>query len=149
METNGQLERWRQRYIKILCAEFPIGNYENWSKCQELFPHAQSAVAQQPKEQHSLRDWASILQKAAWYAWKMGNGVEAETMSVQSKCFSVEPMLLFHHRAAGSIAKDSDIRNNDQSKEVRAKGLIENIILSARLNIEQMITGSENYTMQW
>jgi hypothetical protein len=25
-----------------------------------------------------------ILYKAAWYAWKMGNGVEAEMMSVQA-----------------------------------------------------------------
>jgi len=26
-----------------------------------------------------------ILYKAAWYTWKMGNGVEAEMMSVQAK----------------------------------------------------------------
>ena len=31
-----------------------------------------------------MRDWASILYKAAWYAWRMGNGVEAEEMSVQA-----------------------------------------------------------------
>jgi hypothetical protein len=31
-----------------------------------------------------LRDWASILYKAAWYAWRIGNGVEAEQMSVQA-----------------------------------------------------------------
>jgi hypothetical protein len=53
-------------------------------RCQTLFPHAQSVVAQQPEEQDSLEDWASVLYKAAWYAWQMGKGVEAEEMSVQS-----------------------------------------------------------------
>jgi hypothetical protein len=31
-----------------------------------------------------LRDWALILYKAAWYALRMGKGVEAEKMSVQA-----------------------------------------------------------------
>ncbi|PMD27600.1 hypothetical protein NA56DRAFT_667207 [Hyaloscypha hepaticicola] len=59
METNGKLEWWKQRYVKTLCTEFPTGDYENWPKCQELFPHAQSV-----------------------YVWRMGKGVEAEKMSV-------------------------------------------------------------------
>jgi tetratricopeptide (TPR) repeat protein len=64
--------------------ELPTGEYENWVKCQTLFPHAQSAIAQQPEAQDFLRNWASILYKAGWYAWKMGKGVEAEKMSVQA-----------------------------------------------------------------
>jgi hypothetical protein len=31
-----------------------------------------------------LAEWASILYKAAWYALRMGKGVEAEEMSVQA-----------------------------------------------------------------
>ncbi|KAF2463408.1 TPR-like protein [Lindgomyces ingoldianus] len=49
-----------------------------------LFPHAKLAITQQPKESYSLRDWASILYRTAWYAWEMGNGVEAEKMSFQA-----------------------------------------------------------------
>jgi hypothetical protein len=75
LEAHGQQRRWKQQFIKNLCAELPTGEYENWVRCQALFPHAQSAAAQQPKEQDSLRDWASILYKAAWYAWRMGKGV--------------------------------------------------------------------------
>ncbi|MCJ1251979.1 hypothetical protein MMC30_009217 [Trapelia coarctata] len=83
LEASGQLEKWRQQFVRNLCAEFPTGEYENWERCQALFPHAKSAAAQQPEGQRSLRDWASILYKAAWYAWRMGDGVEAEKMSVQ------------------------------------------------------------------
>ncbi|MCJ1360715.1 MAG: hypothetical protein MMC33_010724 [Icmadophila ericetorum] len=84
LKHHKQQERWKQQFIKNLCAGLPTGEYENWVICQALFPHVQSAVTQQPKEQDSLRDWASILYKSAWYAWRMGRGVEAENMSVQA-----------------------------------------------------------------
>ncbi|CZR68085.1 related to kinesin light chain [Phialocephala subalpina] len=84
LKASKQQERWKQQFIKNLCAELPTGEYENWVKCQALFPHAQSAITQQPDEDDALRDWASILYKAAWYAWQMGKGVEAEKMSVQA-----------------------------------------------------------------
>ena len=82
LEAHGQIERWKRQFIKNLDAELSTGEYENWESCQALFPHAQSAAAQKPKEQDSLLDWASVLYKAAWYAWRMGKGVEAETMAV-------------------------------------------------------------------
>jgi hypothetical protein len=84
LKASKQQERWKQQFIKNLDAELPTGEYENWVRCQALFPHAQSAVAQQPDEHDALRDWASILYKAAWYAWQMGKDVEAEKMSVQA-----------------------------------------------------------------
>ncbi|KAH8595376.1 P-loop containing nucleoside triphosphate hydrolase protein [Bisporella sp. PMI_857] len=83
LKAHKQQEKWKQQFVKSLYAEFPTGEYENWAKCQMLFPHAQSAVAQQPDERDSLTDWASILYKAAWYAWRIGKGVEAEKMAVQ------------------------------------------------------------------
>jgi tetratricopeptide (TPR) repeat protein len=85
LETNGQLEKWRQQCIRNLCAEFPTGEFQNWTKCQELFPHAKSIVMQRPEEPpSSLMEWASILYKAAWYAWGQGNGSDAEKMSIMA-----------------------------------------------------------------
>ena len=84
LEAHGQIERWKHQFIKNLDAELPTGEYENWKRCQTLFPHTQSAVAQKPKKQDSLLDWASVLYKAAWYAWKMGKGMEAENMAVHT-----------------------------------------------------------------
>ncbi|KAF2259711.1 putative kinesin, partial [Lojkania enalia] len=84
LRANGKLEQWKQQFIRSLCAAFPTGEYENWAVCQALFPHAKAAAAQRPEEQDSLRDWALILYRAAWYACEMGIGVEAETMSVQA-----------------------------------------------------------------
>ena len=84
LDAHAQLERWKQQFIKNLFAEFPIGEHKNWEKCQSLFPHAKSAVAQQPDEKDSLREWASLLYKAAWYAWRRGNVGDAEKMSVKA-----------------------------------------------------------------
>jgi tetratricopeptide (TPR) repeat protein len=84
LKVKGDLERWKRHYCKTLSIKFPTGEYENWAICQELFPHAQSAATQQPEEQDALRDWASILCKAASYAWRIGKGVEAEEMSIQA-----------------------------------------------------------------
>ncbi|KAH7418684.1 hypothetical protein BKA64DRAFT_613936 [Cadophora sp. MPI-SDFR-AT-0126] len=84
LEADGQTERWKEQFIKNLDAELPTGEYENWIKCKALFPHAQSAAAQKPKEKGYLDVWASVLYKAAWYALEMGKGVEAENMSVRA-----------------------------------------------------------------
>ena len=84
LEAHGQLERWRQQSVRNLCAAFPSGEYENWMKCEELFPHTKLAAAQRPEEQDSLKDWASILYKAAWYAWRKGYLHDAEVMSLKS-----------------------------------------------------------------
>jgi hypothetical protein len=83
LEARGDLERWTRYYCKILSIELPTGEYENWARCQELFPHAQSAMARQPEDKDTLRDWATILYRAGWYAWRIGSTNEAEKL-VQS-----------------------------------------------------------------
>ena len=84
LETHGQLERWKRQYVKNLCAAFPIGKYENWCVCQALFPHAKAALEQKPESERALLQWASVLYKAAWYAWAKGTISDAENMSIQS-----------------------------------------------------------------
>ena len=49
LEANEQLEKWKEQYIKILYEELPNGEYENWTYCRALFPHAKSAVTQRTK----------------------------------------------------------------------------------------------------
>jgi hypothetical protein len=82
--NQGQLNRWRERFISNLCAEMPRGQHENWQKCQELFPHARAALAQRPQNKKLLEEWALLLYKAAQYAWQRGRAGEAEHMSTVS-----------------------------------------------------------------
>lgn len=85
LETRDELEKWKQKFIKTLCAEFPTTteHYENWTKFQTLFPHVKSAEAQRPVVEHSLWEWAVLLCRAAFYLQTKGAYAEAETMASQ------------------------------------------------------------------
>ena len=63
------------------------------------------------------------------------------------KCFSVQPMLFYHHRSAGSLNKDSD--NIGATDGTRDKGFTDNIVWSTRLNVGKLLTGATDYVMQW
>ncbi|OCK73007.1 HET-domain-containing protein, partial [Lepidopterella palustris CBS 459.81] len=84
LEKHGQLERWKQKYIRKLFEEFPTGEHENWQKCLTLFPHAKGAIAQKPKAEDSMEEWSMLLYNAAWYSWRRGIIADAENFSVKS-----------------------------------------------------------------
>ncbi|KAF7570536.1 hypothetical protein PtrM4_105380 [Pyrenophora tritici-repentis] len=62
LENEGQLDKWREQFISNLCAELPTGEHENWKKCEALFPHAQAALAQQPKSRVTKEAGAITVQ---------------------------------------------------------------------------------------
>ncbi|KAH8727392.1 P-loop containing nucleoside triphosphate hydrolase protein [Phaeosphaeriaceae sp. PMI808] len=80
LELQGELEVWRERYVRLMDDSYPVGRYENWKACQALFPHAQATVACRPAGGSALEAWASVLFKAAWYADDMGNYDVAQEM---------------------------------------------------------------------
>ncbi|KAL8635912.1 MAG: hypothetical protein Q9228_006642 [Teloschistes exilis] len=41
LEQRQELEGWKEVYIDIMADAFPSGRYENWGRCQMLFPHAE------------------------------------------------------------------------------------------------------------
>ncbi|KAJ5827894.1 hypothetical protein N7447_004657 [Penicillium robsamsonii] len=85
LETNGQIERWKEEFITRLYQTFPTGEYENWARCRSIFPHMKSAVSQRPGSQDSLRKWATLLYKGAWYAQESGKIAESKLMASKSQ----------------------------------------------------------------
>jgi tetratricopeptide (TPR) repeat protein len=108
LEADGQLEKWRQQFVKNLCEGLPTGEYENWERCQALFPHVKAAADRPPEELAALKDWASIMYKAAWYAEMTGNGADAEQMSEQSMRVRREILGVEHEDTLWSIALVAD-----------------------------------------
>ena len=104
LQAQGQLERWMEQFNKNLCEELPTGAYENWPRCQALFPHVKAAVAQWPKDQAALRDWATIMYRAAWYAESMVDGIEAQEMSTLSMKIRAELLGQEHEDTLASKA---------------------------------------------
>jgi len=103
LEANGKLEQWKQCYIKNLFAEFPTEEYENWTYCQALFPHAKAAVTQRPKVEGSLKEWASLIHNAAWYTWRKGSTTEAIDLSEMAMEARKKILGLEHQETLGSM----------------------------------------------
>ena len=81
LQSYGQLDLWRRKFLKVMSTTFPTGNFENWGVCQRLFAHAEVVGAQEPTDEDSLCEWSGILTNAAWYAWAKGMyGVAEKTI---------------------------------------------------------------------
>ena len=80
LEQRQELERWKETYIAIMADAFPPGRYENWKRCQMLFPHAVLVLEYRPTEESSLQLWTGVLSNTAWYAAEQGSYDEAEQM---------------------------------------------------------------------
>ncbi|KAB8229019.1 P-loop containing nucleoside triphosphate hydrolase protein [Aspergillus alliaceus] len=84
LKAHGQLERWKERFIRSLWSNFPAGRFENWARCQSLFAHVQYATAQRPDAEASLEEWASLLHEAASFAWTRGNLIDSKRMAEEA-----------------------------------------------------------------
>ena len=80
LKSFGSEDTWRQKFLAVLSEEFPTGEFSNWSKCQLLLPHVEPAMSQEPSNEQASRNWAQVLQNAAWYTWMQGLYVQAEEM---------------------------------------------------------------------
>ncbi|KAN0069055.1 TPR-like protein [Elaphomyces granulatus] len=80
LELRGEAEKWKGKFIATMDEEFPLGEYENWTKCQKLFPHVEKVLEYRPANQDYLQRWASILFNAGRWHWgqiyKMALGPE-------------------------------------------------------------------------
>ncbi|KAJ6013114.1 hypothetical protein N7522_003469 [Penicillium canescens] len=85
LKSHGQIDQWREKFISKLCEEFPTGEYENWERCRPLFPHVKSAMSQRPTSLDSLRQWATLLYRGAWYASQSGNIADVREMASMSR----------------------------------------------------------------
>jgi hypothetical protein len=81
LELHDELENWKEKYIKIIDKTFPVGRYENWTTCRELFPHAEMVLSYWPMNEDYLARWASILVKAARYSESQGSYDAGEEMN--------------------------------------------------------------------
>jgi hypothetical protein len=103
LELRGETENWKEKFIVIMDEEFPLGQYENWTKCQKLFPHAEKALEYRPANQDYLQRWAWILFAAGWYAQEKGNYGISEKMNKQSADVYEKTLGLEHSSTLASM----------------------------------------------
>ncbi|KAK4898080.1 hypothetical protein LTR49_027892 [Elasticomyces elasticus] len=84
LEGYGRLNEIRERFVHHLYMSIPTGNFENWSLCRTLFPHAKSASEQRPVSANALLEWALVMYRSAWYAAGQGDSMDALEMATCS-----------------------------------------------------------------
>ena len=74
IKMQGQLESWKHALLKMLLGVFPEAPElsRNTYVCQELLPHVELTAARSPQKRSSWPEWASVLEKAADYAYFNG-----------------------------------------------------------------------------
>jgi len=66
-ETYGEAERIREEVLDLVWRHYPIGKYENWSRCEVLEPHAQIVLGSTYNSHKSELQKANVLNQNAWY----------------------------------------------------------------------------------
>jgi tetratricopeptide (TPR) repeat protein len=80
LESHKSLKHWQLQFITNLDSAFPVGNYENWTKCRELFPHATIASNMTLTDQDAVLRQASLLDSSGLFALEQGDYGVAKQM---------------------------------------------------------------------
>lgn len=80
LSSLDDLEAWRCKYMRIMSAVYPFGEFENWVTCRKLQPHVQQAIQMRPAAQADIWSWAKLLKNVAAFHYYTGEPKEAETL---------------------------------------------------------------------
>ena len=143
LELYDELEHWKERYIKIMYQAFPVGLYENWATCQQLFPHAEMILLYCPTNEDYLEQWASILLNAAWYSDDKGSYDIAEEMNRSALKGRKRVLGEEHPKTLASMSNLAVIfQNQGRWKEAEELGAQE-------LKICKRVLGGEHTLTHW
>ncbi|EEQ27528.1 hypothetical protein McanMca71_000042 [Microsporum canis] len=81
LDDNESFVSWQVILVTRLLRRFLDIKYENWGRCQQLYPHMKSAIGHKPQGGVPLQWWGRLLYRAALYVVKRGNMVGAVAMS--------------------------------------------------------------------
>ncbi|CAM1503736.1 Fc.00g013270.m01.CDS01 [Cosmosporella sp. VM-42] len=81
----------------------------------------------------------SLAQLCRDSAGAMSRGLEERGLGI--KCISVNPTIMFHHKAKGPVSADTDLQSMSLDGRIRGQGVTESIKYSMRMNLENMLMG--------
>jgi tetratricopeptide (TPR) repeat protein len=82
LSTFSNSKQWDWEFLGLMATEFPSADFKNWAKCQQLLPHVESLYESKLSDNESVKNWALVLNKAAWYMQAaLGKYDEAEKLN--------------------------------------------------------------------
>ena len=80
LDIHQQLNKWREKSKEIMAQMFPDGEYEKWSTCQKLLPHAKEVIQYISRSDSDQLKVAKIASNCGNYLILRGGHNEAEAM---------------------------------------------------------------------
>ncbi|KAH8588907.1 P-loop containing nucleoside triphosphate hydrolase protein [Bisporella sp. PMI_857] len=81
LSTFSNPKQWDREFLGLMAREFPLPDFKNWAKCQQLLPHVESLYESDLTDHESVMKWALVLNKAARYIQTaLGKYDEAEKL---------------------------------------------------------------------
>ncbi|KAJ5164408.1 kinesin [Penicillium coprophilum] len=110
LDFHGGIEAPKARFVHNLCRDFPGGGYEYWEKYQALFPHVKAAasMSKRPASKESIMDWAFLLYKSAWYAWRSGDLAEMKRMAEKSRSETQKVLPAEHEQSLACASREDE-----------------------------------------
>ena len=67
LEMQGTKVKWQERALLVLANMFPVGEFENWTVCESLMPHAQTVSEYEYVNEACLEQFAHLLMNMAYF----------------------------------------------------------------------------------
>ncbi len=72
--------QWAERVVQAVAQSFPEVDYETWTRCERLIPHALVCAAQIDHWSMTFWDARYLLYQAGYYSYQRGQYREAEAL---------------------------------------------------------------------
>ena len=95
LEMQGTKENWQEKALLVLADMFPAGNFESWTTCESLLPHAQTVTQYENANEACPERFAHLLRNMAHFDMMQGRYEIAHTrglaaFEVQKKISGLE-----------------------------------------------------------
>ena len=67
LEMQGTKEKWQEKALLLLADMFPAGNFESWTTCESLLPHAQIVTRYENVNEACPEQFAHLLKNMAQF----------------------------------------------------------------------------------
>lgn len=114
---------WQQRAIKAVSVTFPSVEYENWSDCQQLLPHAHVCAGWMKQLPLPPPQSAPLLLRAGYYLHE--HAQESEAASLLEQSLEITKNLYgLHHRLVADSLNNLALVYQTQGKQKDAENLL-------------------------
>ncbi|KAK5694971.1 hypothetical protein LTR17_024732 [Elasticomyces elasticus] len=138
LKLYGRLESWKSQFISNLDNAFPAGTFDNWAKCQPLFPHTMVALEMKLLEREAILRQASLLHKSGWYTSETGAYSDGAKMAMRSFNSRKRVLGKEHPSTLTSMANLASTYS-DQGKSKEAAELSEQVLV-----VRKRVLGEEH-----